>query len=60
VSDTSTGNGQVVVNRAMSLDGFIAGAGDAQDWIFDFMESDAPWQKEAAGPAGPRCHVPLR
>jgi dihydrofolate reductase len=26
------GNGKVVVNRAMSLDGFIAGPGDAMDW----------------------------
>jgi hypothetical protein len=39
VSDTSTGNGKVVVNRAMSLDGFIAGPGDAMDWIFDFIGS---------------------
>jgi dihydrofolate reductase len=30
VSDT--GNGKVVVNRAMSLDGFIAGPGDSMDW----------------------------
>jgi dihydrofolate reductase len=52
VSDTSTGNGKVVVNRAMSLDGFIAGPGDAQDWIFDFMANDAPWQKEAAAATG--------
>jgi dihydrofolate reductase len=37
MSDTSTGNGKVVVNRSMSLDGFIAGPGDAMDWIFDFM-----------------------
>jgi dihydrofolate reductase len=37
VGDTSTGNGKVVVNRTMSLDGFIAGPGDAMDWIFDFM-----------------------
>jgi dihydrofolate reductase len=37
VSDTSTGNGKVVVNRSMSLDGFIAGPGDAMNWIFDFM-----------------------
>jgi dihydrofolate reductase len=37
VRDTSMGNGKVVVNRAMSLDGFIAGPGDAMDWIFDFM-----------------------
>jgi dihydrofolate reductase len=37
VRDASTGNGKVVVNRSMSLDGFIAGPGDAMDWIFDFM-----------------------
>ena len=37
MSDPGTGNGKVVVNRAMSLDGFIAGPGDAMDWIFDFM-----------------------
>jgi dihydrofolate reductase len=29
---SSTGNGKVVVNRAMSLDGFIAGPGDSMDW----------------------------
>jgi dihydrofolate reductase len=28
----STGTGKVVVNRAMSLDGFIAGPGHAMDW----------------------------
>ena len=39
--NTSTGNGKVVVNRSMSLDGFIAGPGDAMDWIFDFMAPDA-------------------
>jgi len=27
----------VVVNRSISLDGFIAGPGDAMDWIFDFV-----------------------
>jgi dihydrofolate reductase len=43
VRDTSTGNGKVVVNRSMSLDGFIAGPGDAMDWIFDFM---APIEEE--------------
>ena len=52
MSDTGTGTGKVVVNRAMSLDGFIAGPGDAQDWIFDFMVNDAPWQKEAAAATG--------
>ena len=39
LSDTSTGNGKVVVNRSMSLDGFIAGPGDAMDWVFDFAVS---------------------
>ena len=41
MSDTSAGNGKVVVNRAMSLDGFIAGPGHAMNWIFDFMAPDA-------------------
>jgi dihydrofolate reductase len=40
LSDTSTGTGKVVVNRSMSLDGFIAGPGDAMDWIFDFVAPD--------------------
>jgi dihydrofolate reductase len=40
VRDTSTGNGKVVVNRYMSLDGFIAGPGDAMDWIFDYSVQD--------------------
>jgi dihydrofolate reductase len=40
LSDTSTGNGKVVVNRAMSLDGFIAAPGDEMEWIFDFMAPD--------------------
>jgi dihydrofolate reductase len=52
MSDTNTGNGKVVVNRSMSLDGFIAGPGDAQDWIFDFIANDTPWQKEAAAATG--------
>jgi dihydrofolate reductase len=37
VAGTSTGTGKVVVNRSMSLDGFIAGPGDAMDWIFDYL-----------------------
>jgi dihydrofolate reductase len=37
-SDTATG--KVVVNRSMSLDGFIAGPGDAMGWIFDFIAPD--------------------
>jgi dihydrofolate reductase len=40
VRNTSTGNGKVVVNRSMSLDGFIAGPGHAMDWVFDFMAPD--------------------
>ena len=30
----------MVVNRSMSLDGFIADPGDAMDWIFDFAAPD--------------------
>lgn len=41
MSDTDTGTGKVVVNRAMSLDGFIAGPGDAMDWIFEYLDNDA-------------------
>jgi dihydrofolate reductase len=40
MSDTSTGSGKVVVNRAMSLDGFIAGSGDSMEWIFDIVAED--------------------
>src|SRR5215813_4008706 len=52
MSDTSTGNGKVVVNRSMSLDGFIAGLGDAMDWIFDFIEPGAAWMTEIAAATG--------
>ena len=52
MSDTSTGNGKVVVNRSMSLDGFIAGPGDAMDWIFDFVAPDAAWLTETAAATG--------
>jgi hypothetical protein len=52
VRDTSTGNGKVVVNRSMSLDGFIAGPGDAMDWIFDFIEPNADWMTEIAAATG--------
>ena len=40
MSDTNIGNGKVVVNRSMSLDGFIAGLGHAMDWVFDFVAPD--------------------
>ena len=32
MSEMGTGNGKVVVNRSMSLDGFIAGPGHRMDW----------------------------
>jgi dihydrofolate reductase len=44
--------GKVVVNRSMSLDGFIAGPDDAMDWIFDFMPPDAAWLAEIASSTG--------
>ncbi|MEV0123730.1 dihydrofolate reductase family protein [Streptomyces sp. NPDC050703] len=37
MTDASTG--KVVVNRAMSLDGFIAGPGHTMDWIFEHLTS---------------------
>ena len=33
-------SGKAVVNRSMSLDGFIAGPADAMDWVFDFIAPD--------------------
>jgi dihydrofolate reductase len=45
-------SGKVVVNRSMSLDGFIAGPGDAMDWIFDFLAPDASWLTEIAAATG--------
>jgi dihydrofolate reductase len=45
-------SGKVVVNRSMSLDGFIAGPGDAMDWIFDFVAPDAAWLTQAAAATG--------
>jgi dihydrofolate reductase len=39
--DPHVGTGKVVVNRAMSLDGFIAGPGHAMDWIFEHLTADA-------------------
>ena len=45
-------SGKVVVNRSMSLDGFIAGPGDAMDWIFDFVTPDEAWLTEIAAATG--------
>jgi dihydrofolate reductase len=41
VSDTDAGLGKVVVNRAMSLDGFIAGPDNAMGWISEYLNNDA-------------------
>jgi len=51
MSDTSKANGKVVVNRAMSLDGFIAGPGDSMDWtgrLGNRVEPDAVAEIAAA------------
>jgi len=53
LSDTSIGNGKVVVNRAMSLDGFIAGPGHVMDWgagrqLADFVAPDVVAEIAAA------------
>ena len=45
MSETSTATGKVVVNRAMSLDGFIAAPGHVMDWgggrqLADFVSPD--------------------
>jgi dihydrofolate reductase len=52
MSDKSTGNGKVVVNRAMSLDGFIAGPGGAMDWgagrIADYLPPEEIREQAAA------------
>jgi len=52
MSEPSTGTGKVVVNRSMSLDGFIAAPGDAMDWIFDFVAPDSPAVVEIAAATG--------
>ena len=40
MSDTDAGLGKVVVNRAMSLDGFIAGPDNAMDWVIEYFRED--------------------
>jgi len=40
MSDTDAGLGKVVVNRSMSLDGFIAGRDNAMDWVIEYMRED--------------------
>jgi dihydrofolate reductase len=48
MGDLDMGKGKVVVNRAMSLDGFIAGPGDAMDWIRDLVPESAVAEVAAA------------
>lgn len=48
MSDPSGANGKVVVNRAMSLDGFIAGPGDAMDWISGALDPELMREQAAA------------
>ena len=50
MSPKRVGTGKVVVNRAMSLDGFIAGRDDAMDWIRDVVPFDV--LAEQAGRTG--------
>jgi dihydrofolate reductase len=52
MNDVSLGTAKVVVNRTLSLDGFIAGPGDAMNWIFDFVPPDAGWLMEIAAATG--------
>ncbi|MDX8144581.1 dihydrofolate reductase family protein [Lentzea sp. BCCO 10_0061] len=50
MSDSDADPGKVVVNRAMSLDGFIAGPGHAMDWVFEhFKDNPFPEVEQATG-----------
>ena len=40
MSVKGAGLGKVVVNRAMSLDGFIAGPANEMDWVFSYLNED--------------------
>ena len=40
MNDTDAAPGKVVVNRAMSLDGFIAGPDNAMRWVIEFFGDD--------------------
>ncbi|MFN8112366.1 MAG: dihydrofolate reductase family protein [Solirubrobacterales bacterium] len=41
MSAAEIGTGKVVVNRAISLDGFIAGPGDEMGWVAEYLPVDA-------------------
>jgi dihydrofolate reductase len=48
--DDGVQTGNVVVQVAMSLDGFIAGPGDSMDWVFEFTTpGDVPDLIQATG-----------
>lgn len=47
-SGASTTSGRVVVNRAMSLDGFIAGPGHTMDWIAAALAPETIGEQAAA------------
>ena len=50
MSDSDADLGKVVVNRAMSLDGFIAGPGHAMDWVIEhFRDNPFPEVAQATG-----------
>ncbi len=50
MTDSHAGSGKVVVNRAVSLDGFIAGPDHAMDWIQEYVTYDMfPGIMEATG-----------
>jgi dihydrofolate reductase len=50
MSDTDADLGKVVVNRAMSLDGFIAGLDNAMDWVIEYQKEYAfPEVMQATG-----------
>jgi hypothetical protein len=57
-SDTSTGNGKVVVNRSMWLDGFIAGPSHAMDGSSTSSPDEFPEVAAATGamPIGCRTY----
>ena len=41
MGDMGIDTGKVVINRAMSLDGFIAGPDNAMDWVGEYLAADA-------------------
>ena len=52
MSDVGIDTGKVVVNRSMSLDGFIAGPGHAMDWVGEYLTADADAVREVMAATG--------